>query len=115
MIEPRLAASVQATALIRLAESGGDQATILRKGDPVAGAILLIVLIRGEEQDAYERYPDLDGGYSWQPLGLAGDDIRQKLSDLQRQRISRDPDLWIVELNLDSSERLDAIFELFAA
>ena len=106
MIEPRLASSVQVSAFVRLANAGGDHATVLRKGDPVAGAILLLGLVRGQSPQLFERFPSLDGGSSWHPVTTQPIENEAEASAIWEQRAKRDPDLWVVELDVASQERL---------
>ena len=49
MIEPRLASGVLISAIKRMVEAEGDFATVLKKGDAVSGAILLIGQVRGAD------------------------------------------------------------------
>lgn len=105
MIEPRLASSIQVSAFIRLAEVGGDFATVLRKGDPVAGAIMLIGLVRGKDPSVFERFPSLDGYSSWQQV-LQISENEADITAMWKKRAERDPDLWVIELDVVSTERL---------
>ena len=110
MIEPRLASSVQVSALIRLAQAEGDFATVLRKGDTVAGAIILIGLIRGQNPVMYERFPSLEGGSPWRQVDPSSD-IDDNGTQIWQKRCKRDPDLWVVELDVATSERLSRLLE----
>lgn len=92
--------------LKRLAEVGGDFATILRKGDRTAGAILLVGQIRGRNPVLFDRYPSLDGTYQWQPILLQPDENEAEVTAYWQKRAARDPDLWIMELDVASPERL---------
>jgi Protein of unknown function (DUF1491) len=47
MIEPRLAAHMLVSSLIRRANAQGDFATVLRRGDETAGNILIVALEKG--------------------------------------------------------------------
>lgn len=106
MTEPRLASSVQASAFIRLAEAGGDQAMVLRKGDPTSGAILIVSLIKGRDAGLFERFPSLEGDLSWHALGKQVIENEQEITEIWHRRANRDPDLWVIELNVASEERL---------
>lgn len=106
MIEPRLASSVQVSAFVRLAEQGGDHAMVLRKGDPTSGAILLVTLIKGQQASLFERFPSLEGRSSWQALDDQMTENEQKITESWQKRASRDPDLWVIELNVASEQRL---------
>jgi len=71
----RLASSVIASGLIRLAEQDGGFGAVLSKGDPTAGAILIILLERGERRSVLERLLLPDGRYGWRDspgVGRAG-------------------------------------------
>jgi hypothetical protein len=105
-IEPRLASHVQVSAFIRLANASGDFATIIRKGDKISGAILLISMVRGVNRMIYERFPSLDGSSSWQPSLREGDPTAQQVSEFVEKRAKRDPDIWVIELDTADDERL---------
>jgi hypothetical protein len=108
LIEPRLASGVLISAIKRLTEAEGDFATVLKKGDAVSGAILLIGQIRGGDPKLYERYASLDGQTAWKIIDLAesGDAAVQAY---WKKRCTRDPDLWVLELDVASGARLDGL------
>lgn len=107
-MEARLASSVLATALIRLAESQGGFAAVLAKGDPTAGSLLVILNENGANQRVLERVLQPEGGYSWRDIvGQSAENEEQFARILERRR-SFDPDLWLIELNVPSAERFAA-------
>jgi hypothetical protein len=108
MIEPRLATHVQVSAFVRLAQAGGDFAAVLRKGDSVAGAILLIGLIRGAQPVLFERFASSTGGPGWQAVSDMVENEAEITARWQK-RAERDPDLWVIELNVASAERLNGL------
>ena len=108
MIEPRLASGVMISAIKRLAEAQGDFATVLQKGDATSGAILLIGQIRGENPQLYERYPAFEGEMRWQSIDFAAQSDAL-VQDYWKKRCSRDPDLWVLELDVVSGARLDGL------
>lgn len=112
MIEPRLATDVQISAMKRLAEADGGFVTVLKKGDAISGAILLIGQIRGAEARLYDRYPSLDGKTAWHIVDLAetGD---AAIQNYWQKRCARDPDLWVFELDVASAARLDGLLSAF--
>ena len=71
MTEPRLAASVEASALMRRVTADGGFATILAKGDAERGSLLLIVTERGRHVAVLERMLNASGTYSWHAAALA--------------------------------------------
>jgi hypothetical protein len=89
-----------------LAEAGGGFATILRKGDGTSGSILLIGQVRGRNPVLFERFRTLEGDQVWQPASPQIDDNEVELTAYWQKRVSRDPDLWVIELDVASPERL---------
>ena len=69
MTDARLAASVEASALMRRATADGGFATILAKGDAERGALLLVVTERGRQVAVLERMLNAEGEYEWQRSG----------------------------------------------
>lgn len=106
MTEPRLASSIQVSAFIRLAQIEGDFAAVLHKGDPVAGAIMLIGLIRSRNPVLFERFPSLNGGSPWQQVGVQAAEKEADIAAYWKKRAAGDPDLWVIELDVASTERL---------
>jgi hypothetical protein len=106
LIEPRLTSDIQVSALKRLAEVGGDFATVLRKGDATSGAILLIGQIRGLNPVLFERFPSLEGETAWEPVTAQIDENETEVAGYWKKRAARDPDLWVLELDVASTERL---------
>lgn len=103
----RLTSAMLVSALVRRVNAEGGAAVVVAKGDVDAGAILLICMEKGRRTAFRERL--LGGeGYRWEAVGPAaatGDD--EVAAWLERRR-SRDPDLWIVELDIANAERFAA-------
>ena len=108
MSERRLPAALEAGGLIRRAEASGDFATIVRKGDPDRGALLLVVRSRGRHVACLERTLTLDGGYRWQSVGPADSASSSEIRDFLAKRTRFDPDLWAIELDIAQAERFIA-------
>src|SRR3546814_3405981 len=96
----RLTSRMLTSALIRRAGQEGGFATILRKGDEVAGTILLLCLEKGTETGLFERMSDYEGGYRLMPCGPQNGEFEPYLE----RRIKSDPDMWIIELDIVRSE-----------
>ena len=94
---------------MRLAEAGGDFATVVRKGDAISGAILLIGQIRGQNPVLFERLPSLDGDPAWEAVTAETNENEAAVSAYWQKRAERDPDLWVIELDVASLERLDLL------
>ena len=104
----RLPASVEAAGLIRRAEGNGDFATIIKKGDPDRGAILLVVSSRGRHVACLERVSALDGGFQWRSVGPSESAGSDEIRDFLVKRTRFDADLWAIELDIAEAERFIA-------
>ncbi len=107
--EPRLATHMRVTALVRQMAEQGDFATVLHKGDPVAGALLLLTRKKGANPRVFEQFPAAEGTRKWEAVASQPFDNEQKLSEYLDRRLSRDPDLWILELDVATDERLTGL------
>ena len=96
------------TSIVRRAEAAGGFATIIRKGDPERGSLLLIVSSRGHHHGCLERVLALDGDYDWQAVGPAESANPQEVSEFLAKRARFDEDLWAVELDIAEPERFIA-------
>lgn len=101
---PRLGSGVLASALIRRVNAEGGHAMVLAKGDVTSGAILLVCADRGHVSGLYERWLDLDDRYAWRDVTPEARDFEDYLA---RRRL-RDPDLWVIELDIPNAERFAA-------
>lgn len=105
MSEPRLAAGVEASALLARARDLGGFGTILRRGDAERGSLLLVLAERGEARFLVQRLLQGSGSYEWESRELADSDSLER--QLAKAR-DRDPDLWLIELDVPSAERFIA-------
>jgi len=103
----RLTSQMLVSALIRRAHVHGGNAAVLRRGDDGAGAVLLLCMERGRFVALLERSLIGDGDYRWARCGPEADDEAARNAYLERRR-SRDPDLWLVELDIAGVERFAA-------
>ena len=106
MSEARLAAGIEASALIRVAEAQGGFGAVLHKGDTERGALLIVVLERGEVRAMLAR--QFDGlRYAWTTLPIDCADSPATRLFLEK-RARNDPDEWQIELDTPSAQRLVA-------
>lgn len=96
------------SALIRRVQGAGGHAMVLARGDKWGGAILIACAERGQVHTLLERTLDLEGRYVWTPCGPQSSDDPGGLQDYLDRRRARDPDLWIVELDIAGAERFAA-------
>lgn len=105
-MDQRLAARVEVAAVVRLAQQEGGFASVLRKGEPDAGTILIVLTDRGQNPRLFERMPSADGGRVWTQISSQTVEKYGNAEDYQQRRAQQDPDLWIVELDIANGERL---------
>ncbi len=112
MIEPRLAAHVRIEALKRLTAAAGGFATIIARGDPVSGAILIARTVRGQDNALLESFLGFDGKADWQEVWAeesAQGTAKGSMAEYVERRRARDTDLWIIELDVASRAQFNAI------
>lgn len=95
-------------ALMRRVQAAGGFATVIAKGEETAGAILILCSERGEPKALLERTVDLDGGYRWTPCGPQDVESSESRDSYIQRRRDRDPDLWLIELDIADAERFAA-------
>ena len=104
----RLPAKLEATALIRQVQSNGGFASVLKRGDPDSGALVLLVLERGVPQAMIERQMATDFNYRW-TIAARGDAlVGDKFHESMENRTEFDPDFWLIELDVPDAERFIA-------
>lgn len=103
----RLAPALEVASFLRLAEAQGGFGTVLHKGDESWGALLLVILERGQQAGLLERSLGADGVYGWQVTGPREIDSAGATQYVARRSRS-DPDCWVIELDVPLSERFIA-------
>jgi hypothetical protein len=89
-------------------EAVGDFGTVLRRGDPDRGSLLLVISSRGRHVACLERVLALDDGYAWQAASLPESASSAQIADFLAKRARFDEDLWAVELDIADPERFIA-------
>ena len=104
----RLATGVLASALIRRAEQAGGSAMVLAKGDATAGGILVLAVERGANPHFFERGLGPNGAPALIASGPAALADEREASGYWQRRRARDPDLWVIELDIPDAQRFAA-------
>lgn len=105
----RLPAALEAASLVRRAEIAGDFATVIRKGDPDRGALMLVITSRGRHSGCLERILVLESGnYVWQRSGPDEGAGAAEVGEFLDRRVRGDEDLWLIELDIADPERFIA-------
>ncbi len=100
-----LPSALEVAAIARRVAANGGFATVLRKGDPDRGMLVLIVTSRGEHVAVIERERDLDGELSWRRNEAGQSEGSIRIADFLEKRARFDPDFWVLELDIALPER----------
>jgi hypothetical protein len=107
-VSARLTSAVLVSGLTRRAFALGGSAAVLAKGDPEAGSILLLIGEKGVVSGLWERILAPTGAYCWAKNELQDIENKEKFSNYLDRRRIRDPDLWLIELDVPNAERFTA-------
>ena len=99
----RLPSGVLVSALMRRVAEAGGFATVLAKGDVGGGGVLVVTTDRGGPERLYERGLGSDGR-----TALIDSTPAEDPTGYWRRRRSRDPDLWVIELDIPQAQRFAA-------
>ena len=92
-----------------MVEAAGGFAVVLRKGERDGGTILAVLAENGANLRLFERMPHADGTRKWTLSRTQNPEDPMEFHDYLTRRQHRDPDLWIVELDVADGERLIAL------
>jgi len=104
----RLPSGLLVSALLRRVNDAGGLATLLARGDAQAGAILVIAREKGVNPRAWERGIGSAGSAELLPVGPQIFDNEEEITGYWQRRRARDPDLWVIELDIAQAERFAA-------
>ncbi len=104
----RLPTHILVGGLIRRVQEAGGFAAVLARGDRESGAVLLVCVERGGAPKLLERALGPDGKPALIPAGPKDSPAPAELDDYWQRRRARDPDLWVVELDVAGAERFAA-------
>ena len=90
---------------MRRVEGEGGFATVLAKGEPDAGTLIIVIGEKGRDFKAFERMPRPDGQRAWTLSQEESAEEPGKFQEWIARRRNQDPDLWIVELDVPQGER----------
>ncbi|RZF65327.1 DUF1491 family protein [Sphingomonas populi] len=104
----RLPTNLIVSALLRRVNDAGGMAMVLAKGDPQAGSILLILNDKGRFTGMVEPGRDLDGRAVLVPAGPGDTSAPDEATGYWQRRKARDPDMWVIDLDIPFAQRLAA-------
>ena len=100
----RLAAGLKVSALMRAVMAAGGFAVVLARGDDTAGSIAVVVRGRADDEDVLLA-PMMNASGHYEHVEVARGPAIAAWSERARQR---DPDLWLVELDIPDAARFIA-------
>ena len=105
----RLPAYLEVSSIMRLAESKGGFAMVLSKGDRDGGTILIVSMFRGINIQLFERMPQLDGTRPFILTKTQDTENNNEISKYIERRRAQDPDIWVLEVDIEDPERFIAL------
>src|SRR3546814_20575550 len=90
---------------MRRAEAEGGYAAVLAKGDPTAGAVLVILAERGRKLRIMERILQPTGDYAWQEAVGEAAENDDEFEKFLARRQKFDPDIWFLERDSTYEDR----------
>jgi hypothetical protein len=99
----RLPSGLLVSALLRRVNDSGGFGAVMAKGDAQGGAILVIAIDKGNLPRLLERGIGPDGR-----TALIDSTPSEDLDGYWRRRRGRDPDLWVIEVDIAEAERFAA-------
>jgi hypothetical protein len=98
MSEPRIKAGIWVSAALRLGGVDGKPGMVIRKGDPDAGGVL--VVLRGRTGNmVLTQFRDAQGELAWM-RGTGPAPVSEEATDaFVKRQISYDSDLWVLEFD----------------
>ncbi len=101
----RLSPALEVSAMVRAVNQAGGFAAVINKGDADHGSVLVVAVENGANARLFERMPSLDGGSQWAEIRPQAIESDSDISQYLVRRAARDPDMWIVELDIVQAER----------
>lgn len=101
----RIKTDIWVGALRRRVEAAGGFATVIARGEPDSGAVLLLLRESSGTITALSRVNMGDGKVSWQPIFENWEERDPAAQEALEKRRKFDPDLWIVELDIENPGR----------
>ena len=96
MSEPRVKAGIWVSMALRMGNAGGRYGAVIRKGDPDAGGVL-VVLRNGREVSVLSQIRTADAELAWMRATGPGPVDDAAADAYIARQVKFDPDLWVIE------------------
>ena len=93
---------------MRQVEATGGFATIMKRGDPDRGSLILLIAQRGVPKALIQRRLGADFGYRWAIIAAPDEAESEKFRESTANQLRFDPDCWLIELDIADAERFIA-------
>jgi hypothetical protein len=98
MSEPRIKAGIWVSAALRIGSADNKPGMVIRKGDPDAGGVLVILRGRGGNM-VLTQFREPGGELAWM-RGTGPSPVNEAATDAYvKKQVSYDPDLWVLEFD----------------
>lgn len=94
--EPRVKAGLWVSIALRMGDKDGRPGMVLRKGDPDAGGVLVVLHAR-EGMSVLSQVRGPSGGLAWMRATGPGVVDQDTVNAYVERRVRTDPDLWVLE------------------
>lgn len=92
----RLASDFWVAAYLARLMQEGIPAHIVRRGDPVAGSVIVKLAFMNGQASCFTRTTGADGERGWTPLMV--EETETAVDEVLRRQVGYDPDLWLIEV-----------------
>jgi hypothetical protein len=96
MAEPRIKAGIWVSMALRMGDHDNRPGMVLRKGDPDAGGVLVVLLGRGG-MSVLTQIRDADGALAWMRATGEAPVDQETVDAYVARQVKFDPDLWVLE------------------
>ena len=98
MTEPKVRTDIWVAAQVRMCDLAFIPVVVSRRGDPIAGAVLLKLNRLAAGCVVFSQVRDMDGALGWM-RGTGKDPVPEPDADQYIARQAKyDPDIWVVEI-----------------
>lgn len=108
MSDSRLPTHLLVSGLLRQISADGGNGVILAKGDATGGTYVLLLRERSGVLKLVERRPSANFAFEWQVTQEKPPENEREIYEYCDRRSAQDPDLWIIEAQIDDAERFVA-------
>ena len=103
MSEPRIKAGIWVSMALRMGDHDNRPGMVLRKGDPDAGGVL--VVLRGRDgQSVLSQVRDAGGALAWMRATGAAPVDQEAVDAYIARQVKFDPDLWVITIEMRSGD-----------